>query len=338
MISGNNNKYFSLYERERKKIEVKLKQSLQNREPKSLYAPSSYIIQSGGKRLRPLLVLFSAKAVGGKFSQAYNAAVAVELLHNFTLVHDDIMDNADKRRNLPTLHNKYDLSTAILSGDSLLSVAYESLLKDLPDNKHEDAKYAKSIINSFTKGLIEVCEGQSLDKDFELKTSVSINDYLIMIKKKTAAMMEMCCNIGAIIGGGSRKEINALSNFGKNIGIAFQIQDDLLDIVGNENEFGKFVGGDLIEGKKTYLFLTALGKSKGSDKVDLLKVIKNKGIKKNQIKKYKSLYEKLKVIEESKAEIEKYTVKALSSIEHLKNKSDRDIFIWLADSLIKRIR
>ncbi len=337
MISDKKNKHYSLYERERNKIELKLKSSLNGREPKSLYLPSSYIIKSGGKRLRPLLVLFSAKAVGGKYSQAYNAAVAVELLHNFTLVHDDIMDNADKRRNMLTLHKKYDLSTAILSGDSLLSVAYEYLIKDLPEGKKVDGR-PKAIINSFTKGLIEVCEGQSLDKDFEVKADVSIDDYLIMIKKKTASMIEMCCNIGGIIGGGSKQEINALSNFGKNIGIAFQIQDDLLDIVGNENEFGKFVGGDLIEGKKTYLFLTALKKSDGANKNDLLKVIKNKGIKKNQIKKYKSIYEKLNVIEESKAAIEKYTGKALSSIKYLKNNNDREIFNWLADSLIKRIR
>jgi len=248
------------------------------------------------------------------------------------------MDNADKRRNLPTLHNKYDLSTAILSGDSLLSIAYESLLKDIPEGNTTKSKNFKSIINFFNKGLIEVCEGQSLDKEFELKANVTINDYLEMIQKKTAAMMEMCCNIGALIGGGTKKEIDALSSFGKNIGIAFQIQDDLLDIIGNEYEFGKFVGSDLIEGKKTYLFLTALNKAKGNDKKDLLKIIKNKGIKKNQIKKYKTLYKKLNVIEESEAEISKYTAKALSSINSLKNKSDRDIFNWLADSLIKRIR
>jgi len=338
LIAKSQNKYYSLYERERKKIETKLEQSLKNREPKSLYSPSYYVIKGGGKRLRPLLVLFSVKAAGGKFSQAYNAAVAVELLHNFTLVHDDIMDNADKRRNLPTLHNKYDLSTAILSGDSLLSIAYESLLKDLSTSNLHNGNNSKAIINSFNKGLIEVCEGQSLDKEFELKVNVTINDYLIMIQKKTAAMMEMCCNIGALLGGGTKKEINALTKFGKNIGIAFQIQDDLLDIVGNENEFGKFVGGDLIEGKKTYLFLTALNKAKGSHKKDLLNVIKNKGIKKNQIKKYKSIYETLNVIEESKAEISKYTAKALSSIKNLRSKNDRDIFYWLADSLIKRIR
>ena len=240
MKSNNQNKFVSLYERERKKIEVKLKAALHGREPKSLYTPAEYIIKSGGKRLRPLLVLLSTKAVGTKFSRAYNAAVAVELLHNFTLVHDDIMDNADKRRNLPTLHNKYDLSTAILSGDSLLSIAYESLLKDIPVGAKANSTNSKAIINSFNKGLIEVCEGQSLDKEFELKANVTINDYLIMIQKKTAAMMEMCCNIGALIGGGTQKEIDALSNFGKNIGIAFQIQDDLLDIVGNENEFLTF--------------------------------------------------------------------------------------------------
>ncbi len=333
MKPDTSNKYFSLYERERNIIEKKLRASLQNRKPQSLYAPSSYIIEGGGKRLRPLLVLFSTKAVGGKFSQAYNAAVAVELLHNFTLVHDDIMDNADKRRNRLTLHKKFDLSSAILSGDSMLSVAYEFLLKDLPGAASVNTK---KIISSFTTGLIEVCEGQSFDKDFELKEKVSINEYLLMIQKKTAAMMEMCCNIGALLGGGGNKEIKALSNFGKNIGIAFQIQDDLLDIIGNENEFGKFVGGDLIEGKKTFLFLTALSKAKGNDKKDLMNMIKNKGIKKHQIKKYKSLYEKLNVIEESEKEISVYTNKALRSIRSLKNDDDKNVFAWLADSLIKR--
>ncbi len=323
-------KQFSLFiERERKKIEHKLYESLNERQPQSLYGPGSYIINGGGKRLRPILVLLSVKAVGGKLSKAYNAAAAVELLHNFTLVHDDIMDNADKRRNLLTLHKKYDLSTAILAGDSLLSVAYEYLLRDCNGN-------TKIILSEFTKGLIEVCEGQSLDKDFENRKTVSIEEYILMIEKKTAAMMEMCCAIGGILGGGNKTEIKALARFGKNIGIAFQINDDLLDITGNENDFGKFVGGDLVEGKKTFLFIKAFEKARGKERQLLLKMIEGKGIKHDEIQTYKDLYIKLNVLNAASGEIKRYTQVALNSLKYLKEENYSRWFNWLADSLINR--
>jgi len=323
------NKFKIFLDEERKIIDKKLSQALKNRKPESLYEPGYYIIEGGGKRLRPLLVLMAVKAVGGKLNNAYNAAAAVELLHNFTLVHDDIMDNADKRRNILTIHKKYDTSTAILAGDSLLSVAYEYLLKDCNGT-------AKKILGAFTKSLIEVCEGQSLDKEFELREAVTIEEYIIMVRKKTAAMMEMCCTTGAIIGGGEEKEVKSLANFGKNIGIAFQIQDDLLDIIGNENDFGKLVGGDLVEGKKTFLFLRALEISKGTDKDKLLEVMKNKGIKPEEIQSYKNLYKKLNILEDAENEIKHYTNLALKSIKKLKNEKYREYFTLLADSLIKR--
>jgi len=323
------NKFLSLYNSEKAKVEKVLAISLRKRNPESLYKPGEYIIAGGGKRLRPLLVLLSAMAVSDKKIKPYYASAAVELLHNFTLVHDDIMDNADIRRGRPTLHKMYSLDTAILVGDSLLSVAYEYLLKDCNGN-------AKEILKAFTQGLVEVCEGQSMDKDFELKQKVSIEEYLLMIKKKTAAMAEMCCKIGAYLGGGTEVEVKALSKFGKNIGIAFQIQDDLLDISADEKEFGKIVGGDLMEGKKTYLFLKALTKAKGEDKKLLEKVTGRKGIKQNQIKKYKLLYQKLGVMEDSRDEIINYTKKALFSLKILKNEDDREMFTWLANSLIER--
>lgn len=323
-----NNKYISLYDTERKKINNILSSALKNRKPVSLYEPGSYILNSGGKRLRPLLVLLSAKAVGGKFKDAYNAAAAVEMLHNFTLVHDDIMDNADKRRGRLTLHKKYDHNTAILTGDSLLSIAYEYLLKDCNGN-------AKEVISSFTHGLIEVCEGQSLDTDFEMRKNVSLSEYILMIKKKTAAMAEMCCKIGALLGGGTNAQVNALGNYGLNLGIAFQIQDDLLDISADEKEFGKTIGGDLVEGKKTFLFLEALEKSKGEARKKLLKVIERKGIRRNQVLTYKMIYEKLGVLDDARRKIRGYTQKALQSINSL-NEENKKIFKWLADSLIHR--
>jgi len=322
-------KYTSFYEKERKIIDQKLKISLKKRNPFSLYDPASYILVSSGKRLRPLLVLLSAKAVGGNYKKFYNAALSVEMLHNFTLVHDDIMDNADLRRGNLTLHKKYNLNTAILTGDILAAVAYEFLLKDSKVN-------AKQALDSFTKGLVEVCEGQSLDTEFETRKTVSLPEYIVMIEKKTAALARTCCELGAYLADGKREDIKALSDYGKYLGIAFQIQDDLLDITADKTEFGKRIGGDLLEGKKTYLFIKALEKSRGKDKVDFEKVIANKGIKESEIIKYKNLYEKLGVLDDAKTAIRNYTKRALTSINKLSNKNEIEIFHWLADSLIKR--
>jgi geranylgeranyl diphosphate synthase type II len=324
-----NNKYSTLYDLERRKIDLRLKEAFKNRKPASLYNPSAYIVGSPGKRIRPLLVLLSAKATGGKFSDTYNAATAVELLHNFTLVHDDIMDNADTRRGKITLHKKYDNNTAILAGDSLLSVAYEYLLKDCNGN-------SKRIISSFNKGLVEVCEGQSYDTDFELRRNVSMNEYLKMIGKKTAAMIKMCCEIGVLLANGSDDELSGLSGYGLNLGMAFQIQDDLLDITADEKTLGKRIGGDLIEGKKTFLFVKAIEKSKGEHRKSLIKIIDNKGVKPSEVNKYKILYEKLGVIGDAKARINRYTTKALKSLNVIKKEEDRDVLIWLANSLLRR--
>jgi geranylgeranyl diphosphate synthase type II len=323
------NEFAKIYERERKIIDKKLATVLKNRSPKKLYQPVSYILESSGKRLRPLLVILSAKAVGGKPSKVYNAALAVEMLHNFTLVHDDIMDNADLRRGNTTLHKKYNLNTAILAGDALLAVAYEFLLKDCRVN-------AREALTTFTHGLVEVCDGQSFDTEFETRDQVSLEEYIDMISKKTAALAKMCCELGAYLSDAKLSDIKALSDYGKNLGIAFQIQDDLLDIFADKAEFGKRIGGDLLEGKKTYLFIKAFQKAKGQDKKDFEKVIRNKGIKESEINKYKNLYVKLDVIDDAQNEIKYYTDKALRSIDKLSNKNETEIFHWLADSLIKR--
>ena len=329
MITDKNIDYSKIYERERKVIEARINKILKGKKPASLYGPAEYILDSSGKRLRPLLVLLSAKASGGKFKDAYNSAVAVELLHIFTLVHDDIMDNADKRRNKVTVHKKYDVNTAILVGDILLGVAYETLARDTKGD-------LRKIVNAFTRGLNEVCEGQSLDKEYETQKSVTIEDYIKMVEKKTAAMCAMCTTVGSYIGGADEKTTKALYNFGKNLGIAFQIQDDLLDIIGNTDEFGKNTGGDLVEGKKTFLFITALNSAKGKDKKALVEVIKNKGINPEEIELYKQIYNRLGVIEKAKEEIKRYTKSAVRNLKILKRQEDIEILTWLADSLIKR--
>jgi geranylgeranyl diphosphate synthase type II len=321
--------YKKLFEEKKKIIENKLSNLFFNNKPESLYEPCTYIIESEGKRLRPLLLLFSKKAVSGNFKNVYNAAVAVELLHNFTLVHDDIMDNSDKRRGKTTLHIKYDLSTAILTGDNLLAIAYNYLLKDCREND-------KSVLSTFTNGVIEICEGQSYDKEFETRSDVSLKEYIFMINKKTAALLETCCSIGAQLGGGNKQQIIALSNYGRNLGIAFQIQDDLLDIIADETEFGKIIGGDIVEGKKTYLFLRAIEKAKGGCLKELQYVIKNKGIPRNLINRYKTIYEELGVLEDAKNEIKKYTDKALKELKLSIPSNENKMLTWIANSLIQR--
>jgi len=326
-VSSSNN-FLKFYEKQRSIVDKRLLKSVGNRKPDSLYEPSYYILQGGGKRLRPILLLFSTDSVGGKFSDAYNAAVAVELLHNFTLVHDDIMDNAEKRRGRLTLHKKYDVNTAILSGDSLLSIAYEYLLKDCKNK-------CKEVVAAFTEGLVRVCEGQSLDKDFETTRDVSLNDYISMIRKKTAALSEMCCRVGALLGNGTKRQVEALASYGRNIGIAFQIQDDLLDIIGEESKFGKKIGSDIVEGKKTYLFIKAFLKAKGKDKDYLYGLIKNRGAKKYQVTKFKKIYKSLGILEDAKKDVTKYSNKALSSIKTL-HEDKQEFFRHLTASLTKR--
>ena len=300
-----------------------------NKKPSSLYEPCDYIIKSNGKRLRPFLVMISAMAVNGNISSVMNAANAVELLHNFSLVHDDIMDNADKRRGRTTLHIKYNQNTAILAGDNLIALAYKNLLKDCK-------VMHKNVVEDFTQGIIEVCEGQSMDTDFEKRKKVTIPEYITMIGKKTASLLETCCSIGAQLGNGNSGEIKSLKKYGKYLGLAFQIQDDLLDIMANEKALGKKIGGDLIEGKKTYLLLQALEKAEGKDKKLLNKVITNKGIEKNQISTYKKLYEKLNVFEDASKQVKKYTNYALRSIKDIKNEKAKITLIWLANSLTDR--
>lgn len=319
----------NIYDSQKTKIDEKLAKLLENDKPESLYKPCDYILKSPGKRIRAFLVLLSAKAAGGNFRDVYNAAAAVEILHNFTLVHDDIMDNASKRRGLTTLHVKYDLNTAILSGDNLIAIAYRSLLKDSIRN-------TSMVIESFTSSIIEVCEGQCLDKEYEVRNAVTLDDYKLMIHKKTAALVEMCCSLGAQICGGDKQLIRRLQVYGRNLGLAFQIQDDLLDIIGDEKQFGKSVGIDLIEGKKTYLFLMA-GQSAGrKDKQLLNQFIVNSGMAKNQIKDFRDMYERLGVLEETKKEVERYTRLALNSINKIENEEAKMLFNWLAMMLLNR--
>jgi geranylgeranyl diphosphate synthase type II len=227
-----------------------LQSQYETKEPKNLYDPIHYILGLGGKRMRPVLTLMSAEVFDADYKKAMPAALAVEVFHNFSLIHDDIMDDAPLRRGNETVHEKWDINTGILSGDAMLILAYQYFEKYEPTVFRDLAKL-------FSKTALEVCEGQQWDVDFETRDDVSIADYLKMIEYKTAVLVAAAMKMGAIIAETSEENANLIYDFGLNLGLAFQLQDDYLDAFGNPETFGKQVGGDIIENKKTYLYLKA---------------------------------------------------------------------------------
>ena len=229
-------------------IEEALKAKNYGSNPKELYEPIAYIMSLGGKRLRPVLVFMACDFFDGDISQALHPAIAIELFHNFTLVHDDLMDNAPLRRNQPTVHEKWNSSIAILSGDVMMVRAYQELCQ-------AKVNYLPELLKVFSETAVKVCEGQQYDMNYESMQKVSIAQYLKMIELKTAVLLGGALKIGSIVGGAKEEEAQLLFDFGKNIGIAFQLQDDILDVYADAAKFGKQKGGDIIANKKTYLLL-----------------------------------------------------------------------------------
>jgi len=295
----------------------------------SLFEPVKYIMANGGKRIRPLLLMLSCETFGGNPKDAVNAAIAIEILHNFTLVHDDIMDNANTRRGKETIHKKWDINCAILVGDELIGLSYRSLLKSKTTRISE-------IIRTFTDGVIEVCEGQALDKEFEIKDNVSISDYYLMIRKKTAELLKTAATMGAIIGGADKNNIDAIREYAENIGFAFQIHDDLLDVIANETKFGKKIGGDIIEKKKTFLYLKALEVLDDEQKSELIKLFNSEIAPAEKIEKVVKVYTDNCILESAKKEIKKFTEKANTLIDKMNIKSSRESLSGFSDMLLNR--
>jgi len=239
-------------------------------EPASLYEPNEYFLQLGGKRIRPVLCLMGNELFDEINPDAWHVANAIELFHNFTLIHDDIMDKAPLRRGKETVHAKFGENTALLAGDVMLVAAYDYLNKI-------NTSYIRSIINLFNKTAKEVCEGQQLDMDFEKKEDVSLNDYLYMIELKTSVVLAASLKLGSILGGASQRNQTLLYEFGKKLGIAFQIQDDYLDAFGDPQKFGKQPGGDIKANKKTFLLIQALETADASQKKELKKLMAGNG-------------------------------------------------------------
>ena len=281
------------------------------REPESLYNPINYILKLGGKRLRPVLTLMTAEIFDCDHKKALNAALSIEVFHNFSLVHDDIMDDAPLRRGEETVHEKWDLNTGILSGDAMLIMAYQLFENYSPD-------VFQALARLFSKTALEVCEGQQFDVDFETRDNVTIPEYLKMIEYKTAVLVGAAMKMGAIVAQATEEDQDTIYEFGKNLGIAFQLQDDYLDVFGDPKTFGKQVGGDIIENKKTYLYLKAVEFSEADKKTELQHLYSlNTTDHSEKIKTAKQIFVSSGSAEATKKAIEAYTNKAFTVLDHL---------------------
>ncbi len=301
-------------------------------EPHNLYDPIKYAMSLGGKRLRPTLCASSCALFKDDYEQAKWAALAIEVFHNFTLLHDDIMDNAGIRRGKPTVVARYGLSTAILSGDAMLIEAYRLLqLTDSPS--------FALVSDTFNQTAREVCEGQQLDMDFESRDNVTIDEYLEMIRLKTAVLLAASLKIGALIGGATAQDTQALYNYGILIGVAFQLQDDYLDTFGDEQTFGKVIGGDIMENKKTFLLLQAESKADSSQRKDLAQwLANNDAVREDKIDAVKAIYEATGARKATEDKIKSLFDEAMLKLKEMEIPAEgKRYFIEMANKLFQRI-
>jgi geranylgeranyl diphosphate synthase type II len=275
-------------------------------QPSSLYEPNRYFLQLGGKRIRPILCLMGNELFDEMNKDAWHVATAIELFHNFTLIHDDIMDKAPLRRGMQTVHEKFGDSTALLAGDVMLVAAYDYLNKI-------SGKYLFSILNLFNQMAREVCEGQQLDMDFEQSDSVKMDDYLNMISLKTSVLLAASLKMGAILGGAGERNQNLLYEFGRKLGLAFQVQDDYLDAFGDPEKFGKQVGGDIKSNKKTILLIHALETASPQQKHLLLQLLK--GNEKDKVQKVLSIFKDCRIDEWANELKERFITEAFTHLE-----------------------
>jgi len=312
-------------------FEEKLAEQKFGNKPSELYAPINYTLAYGGKRIRPILTLMACEMYCGDFERALPQSIAIELFHNFTLIHDDIMDNAPIRRGKQTVYKKWNPNIAILSGDTLFALAYHYAQQANKDILPE-------ILGVFNKTAIEVCEGQQYDLNFEKENNVAVEEYIEMIRLKTAVLFAASLKIGSLIGGASDTEAQNLYDFGLNIGLGFQLQDDLLDTFGDETVFGKKTGGDILTNKKTYLFLKALERSDEKTKKKLIKLYNQKPTDEaNKISEVKEIFELLNVAEECTELIEQYYQKGMNHLDNLTiSRENKELLGDVARKMIHR--
>lgn len=288
-----------------------------SREPSELYEPQRYILSLGGKRVRPLLTLVACDLFNGDINEAIHAANTVELFHNFSLIHDDIMDNAPLRRGKATVHEKWNHNIGILSGDAMLVMAYKELAKC-------KSNHVPQLLELFNQTAIEVCEGQQLDMNFETLKNVSIDSYINMITLKTAVLLGCSLQMGAIVAGADIETQKHIYNFGKEIGIAFQLKDDILDVYGNTDKVGKQSGGDIISNKKTFLLLKSLELANSEQKRELeVWISKSEFDKAEKVSAVKSIYNQLGILDISDAEVNKHYSSALKNLDVISCPADK---------------
>ncbi|MEO7978307.1 polyprenyl synthetase family protein [Flavobacterium sp.] len=302
-----------------------------NKEPKNLYEPITYILNLGGKRMRPVLTLMATEVFDADYTIALPAAMAVEVFHNFSLVHDDIMDDAPLRRGKVTVHEKWNINTGILSGDAMLILAYQYF------EQYEPVIF-RDLAKLFSKTALQVCEGQQWDVDFEERNDVTIHEYLKMIEYKTAVLVAAAMKMGAIVAKTPEKEADLIYDFGLNLGLAFQLQDDYLDAFGDPETFGKQVGGDIIENKKTYLYLKALEFSSDESSIELQQLFSLQ-LEDNSTKiaKAKAIFNESGASKATQEAIEKYTFKAFETLEKMDlNAEKKSILKAFGENLMGR--
>ena len=280
------------------------------RTPKGLYEPIEYILSLGGKRIRPVLMLMAYNLYKEDISSIYDPATGIEVYHNHTLLHDDLMDNAEMRRGKPVVHKKWNPNAAILSGDAMLILSYQFMMQDCP------AQYVKSVMEVFGQTALEVCEGQQWDMEFETRTDVTVEEYIEMIRLKTSVLLAGALKIGAILGRASEEDAQLLYDFGVRMGLAFQLQDDYLDVYGDPAVFGKKIGGDILCNKKTYMLITALEKADAQTRRELLDwIAASNYVPSSKIEAVTAIYNKVGIGEICQQKIDQYYEEAKALLE-----------------------
>jgi geranylgeranyl diphosphate synthase type II len=299
--------------------------------PAELYEPIKYILSLGGKRMRPALLLMACDLFGGDVQKAIPPALAIEVFHNFTLMHDDIMDNAPLRRGKTTVHERWNQNVGILSGDVMLIEGYKLMMQ-------VDEHLLRPILNIFNETAVGVCEGQQIDMEFETRNDVGIDEYINMIRLKTAVVLGGALKIGAIIGGADSKDADLLHTFGEQLGIAFQLQDDILDVYGNPEKFGKQVGGDIIANKKTFLLIKALELADEPQAKELNKWLTTQQIdQKEKVAAVTTLYDQLQVRQYAEEAMQNYTDKAFTALDAINLPDEHKQYLRdFADGLMVR--
>lgn len=282
-----------------------------NRKPESLYEPVKYVLSLGGKRIRPMLMLMSYALYRDDVGRILPQAIGLETYHNYTLLHDDLMDNADVRRGMPTVHRKWDANTAILSGDSMLVLAYQRM-QECPVQK------LPAVLDVFTTTALEIGEGQQYDMEFETRDDVREDEYIEMIRLKTSVLLACAMKIGALMADAPQEDIDNLYRFGEQMGLAFQLQDDYLDVYGDPKVFGKAIGGDIVSNKKTYMLINAINRAQGEDLETLMRWIDAKEFDRSEkVKAVTAVYDRLGIGDLAKAKMEEYYAEALAALDRV---------------------